>query len=159
MQCLLSARKKVNEFAQSRKLEKVTQAPFFSLNGLHAKMKVVHVYDGDTIHGIIILHCKPVKFKIRMMGYDSPEMKPPLNQENREEEKRAALEAKNAISELILDKVVDVHFFDFDKYGRPLADVYTVIDKSKVKVNDWMIQNGHGYHYEGKTKMKFSNNI
>lgn len=155
MMCLSHGYRTIRDFIQRRKLEKVNSAPFFSLNGMVTKMKVVHVYDGDTIHGIIVLHGTPVKFKIRMMGYDSPEMKPPLNQENREEEKKAALEAKHAISEFILDKIVDVRFFEFDKYGRPLADVYV----NTLKINDWMIENGHGYPYKGKTKMKFSNNI
>ena len=144
----------VNEF-QRRKLNNLQDAPLFTLSGVKTNAKIVHVYDGDTVHGVILLNNKPKKFKIRMLGYDSPEMKPPLKQENREEEKRAAIEAKNAISNLILNKVVGIHFFEFDKYGRPLAEIYV----DRVKVNDWMMENGHGYPYDGKTKSKFVSKV
>ena len=147
--------KYIMEKIERRQLDSLEDAPFFSLNGLQTRAKIVHVYDGDTVHGIIILNKKPKKFKIRMLGYDSPEMKPSLKQENREEEKQAALRAKNALSGLILNKVVEIQFFDFDKYGRPLAEIYV----NRVKVNDWMVENEHGYKYDGKTKSKFVSKV
>ena len=41
--------------------------------------KVLDIYDGDTITVGIILEKKPFRVKVRMFGYDSPEMKPRLN--------------------------------------------------------------------------------
>lgn len=133
-----------------RILKKEQNVSFFSLKGMKMKGRVCHIYDGDTIHVIVVLNGKPVKFRVRMQGYDSPEMKPPLNQENRELEKEAALRAKKALSDFIFDQIVDIEFGEFDKYGRPLA----IIFHQNQNVNQYMIQKGYGYEYNGGTKVK-----
>ena len=94
-----------------------------------------------------------------MYGYDSPEMKPKLDLENREEEIRKAHEAKNYLISLIGEKkIVWIKFMKFDKYGRALANLYKIntgccISKDLNKsINDIMIEEGHGYAYFGGTK-------
>lgn len=52
--------------------------PKFSFNGMAACMYIEKVYDGDTIHGLFFCGEKIMMFPLRMMGYDSPEMKPEL---------------------------------------------------------------------------------
>ena len=56
----------------------------FSLDKQIHSAKIVRVYDGDTCFAVFKLHNEFVKFKIRMEGYDSPEMKPSLENKNRE---------------------------------------------------------------------------
>tara|TARA_Y100000389_G_scaffold27418_1_gene23521 strand:- start:2938 stop:3390 length:453 start_codon:yes stop_codon:yes gene_type:complete len=121
---------------------------FWSLAGKKLKCKPVHIYDGDTIHVIIILNNKPCKWKVRMLGYDSPEMKPLKSKENREDEIKRAKEARDALKSLIFNKVVEIEFGEFDKYGRPLGTICA----NKININEWMIKNNHGYPYNGGTK-------
>ena len=58
-------------------------------------VKVVDVYDGDTITVILINKCGYEKHKLRMYGYDSPEIKPLKNKKNRDTEIKNALKAKH----------------------------------------------------------------
>jgi len=136
--------------------------PTYSLKGIRTRCKVVNVYDGDTLWIVISLHGSLYKYKVRMLGYDSPEMKPPLSQVNRDLEIQAAVQAKAHIIQLLDGKEVYVEFMEYDKYGRPLAKLYThakplcclgVLEETCV--NDEMVQNGHGKTYDGGKKEAF----
>ena len=127
--------------------------------------KVVGVYDGDTITVIVRLNKGYYKYKVRMSGYDSPEMKPRLNNINREQIIADANRAKKVLSELILNKIVVIHVQNktWDKYGRLLGVVYSQIPKRGItmksyrfNVNEYMIERGLGYVYNGGTKKTLS---
>ena len=120
----------------------------FSLNGYSTQAKVVDVYDGDTCTIIFKWEGKYRKFKCRCYGYDSPEMKPRLNIENRDEIKENAVKAKERLIELTT-YIVRVECMDFDKYGRLLVKLYK---NNNSLINDIMINEGHGYVYHGGTK-------
>jgi len=120
----------------------------FSLNGYSTQAKVVDVYDGDTCTIVFKWEGKYRKFKCRCYGYDSPEMKPRLNIENRDEIKENAVKAKERLIELTAD-IVRVECMDFDKYGRLLVKLYK---NNNSLINDIMINEGHGYVYHGGTK-------
>ena len=110
---------------EKRKLEKYDNSvELFSLNQTNIYAKIVKVYDGDTCYAVFILNNKPVKFRIRMEGYDSPEIKPLLSKPNRENEIIAANLAKTEMETLVLNKVVKLHCGTWDKYGRLLAKIY-----------------------------------
>jgi endonuclease YncB( thermonuclease family) len=139
-----------------------TNTPIFSFNGLVTYGKAVDFYDGDTFNIIISYYDLLYHFKARMFGYDSPEMKPSLSLENREEVKKNALVAKNRLIELLGSKeYFKVHCHEFDKYGRLLVSVFIkdhddgeddgVYDFNK-SVNGQMVREGHGYSYYGGTK-------
>ena len=141
-----------------------TNTPMFSFNGLVTYGKAVDFYDGDTFNIIISYYDLLYHFKARMFGYDSPEMKPSLSLENREEVKKNALVAKNRLMELLGSKeYFKVHCHEFDKYGRLLVSVFIkdhddgenddngVYDFNK-SVNGQMVREGHGYSYYGGTK-------
>jgi endonuclease YncB( thermonuclease family) len=142
-----------------------TNTPIFSFNGLVTYGKAVDFYDGDTFNIIISYYDLLYHFKARMFGYDSPEMKPSLSLENREEVKKNALVAKNRLMELLGSKdYFKVHCHEFDKYGRLLVSVFVkghddndeeeddgVYDFNKT-VNGQMVREGHGYSYYGGTK-------
>ena len=128
----------------------------FSLKGKKYLAKVVDIYDGDTITVLIRYRMKTHKFKVRMFGYDSPEMKPPKDDPNRYEIKKAAVQAKIKLAEIIDQKIVELDCGGFAKYGRLLATVHLRENccKSSININQWMIDNGHGYRYTGGTKIK-----
>ena len=74
--------------------------PFFSLCGVETIGKIVDIYDGDTCSIVIIVEHEQgqpdvlYKYKCRLMGIDTPEIKPLLKKENREAEIEHALSAK-----------------------------------------------------------------
>lgn len=121
--------------------------------------KVIKVYDGDTITVAIEIHNKIYKYSLRMLGYDSPEMKPPKNQKNRDDEIKAAKASKEALINKIGYKIIKVKLEDFDKYGRLLGTVYLgngyMCCESYENINEYMIHNSYGYPYDGGTKKKF----
>jgi endonuclease YncB( thermonuclease family) len=136
-----------------------TNTPVFSFNGLITYAKAVDFYDGDTFNIIISHYDSVYHFKARMFGYDSPEMKPSLSLENREEIKKNAVIAKNRLAELLGTKeYFKVHCHEFDKYGRLLISVMLDDDDPIYEfdrtVNAQMIKEGHGYSYHGGTKQK-----
>ncbi len=148
----------------------------FSLDGETFTCKIVDVYDADTCKVVFVLNNKPVKFTCRLMGIDTPEMKPPMNQENRDKEKIAAKKARNRliqlstncnceietlyktseIKKMILNntKLISIQCHEFDKYGRLLATL-TDIESDK-KFNDILIEENYAHSYFGKTKQKFT---
>ena len=138
------------ELKELRK-QTASTCPFFTLKGQTMYAKVISVYDGDTCTVVLRLHGKFVKFRVRMLGYDSPEMKPPLNTPNRVNVVESAKVAKLELEKLILNKIVQIDCGDWDKYGRLLGKIYV---GHKMCVNDYMLENGFGYKYDGGTKEK-----
>lgn len=140
----------------SPNLTNINNYPLFSFNGLITKAYVCDIYDGDTITCIFKFNGQDNRFKIRMYGYDSPEMKPPLGTNKKEEKERDkiienALLAKKYLAELILNKWIILECGNFDKYGRILGKI-KINKNDESYVNDDMISKGHGYPYFGKTK-------
>jgi endonuclease YncB( thermonuclease family) len=131
-------------------LERQVWGDDFSFTGLVCEAKVVHVYDGDTIRVTVRHNGEFQQWRARMVGYDSPEMKPRKTNPKRLEEKRAALAAQQALKEKIGDQVVTIHCGGWDKYGRLLITVFT--RPTNENVNEWMMKAGHGYAYNGGTK-------
>lgn len=130
-------------------LVRADSAPKFSFDGEFHKCRVIDCYDGDTITVVFWHNRKYQQFKIRMMGYDSPEKR-----SKNPAEKEAALQAKQYLEELILQKHVFLDCHKFDKYGRLLGTVYLNRFKGE-SVNQMMMDAGHGYPYLGGTKKEF----
>lgn len=132
--------------------KEICKCKFFTFSGVHLA-KVVKCYDGDTIHCVFKIDGTYYKFKIRMEGYDSAEMKPSLKikPEIRNELKAKALLAKQRLEDLVLNKNIYLFCNGYDKYGRILGTIRLKLDDVK-SVNDMMIEEGFGYDYHGKTK-------
>ena len=120
-------------------------------NDKNIKIKVIDVYDGDTITAIIPLRFKKYKFKCRLYGFDSPEKKPSKNNKDREYEKYCADIAKFALSEKVLNKKIKCKTYNLDKYGRILIELF---DNDNNSITDYMVNINCGYNYYGKTKSK-----
>ena len=153
-----------------RLVRSTDKVKLFSLNGQQFTGKVVDVYDGDTCTIVILLNRKITKFRVRCNGYDSPELKPLNNLKNREEIVKKAKLSRNyfisritnvnislsnpystyEIKELIKQntKLVKIKCYNWDKYGRLLADIYV----DNININDEMIKNNYGLKYDGNTK-------
>ncbi len=154
---------------QSLKL-KNSSIPLFDLKGNEYNVKVVDIYDGDTCHVVIYFNNKWTKFKIRCLGYDSPEIKPSKNLKNRDKVINKAIEARNyfiskvtdcnidvnkkytkkELQELLLSnrRVIKLKCMGWDKYGRLLGEFYY----NNKNINNEMIEKGYGYKYDGGTK-------
>ena len=134
--------------------------PLWSLNNQIHYVKVLKVYDGDTIWIAIRINFIIYKIKVRLSGIDTPEMKPPKNQKNRNEEINAAKKSKKFLADLVDKKVIKMKCGEWDKYGRLLG---TLIIKgnnlcsSEINVNKLMIEKGHAKEYFGGTKSNFKN--
>ncbi len=122
------------------------ETPMFTLEGQEFDAKVVKIYDGDTIHVVFSFKGEITRWKIRMEGYDSPEMRSKCA-----DEKKAAQRAKQALVDKIGKNKVKLVCGKFDKYGRLLGTIF--LDDENI--NTWMISQGYGYPYEGGTKMIF----
>ena len=134
--------------------------PTWSLNNTFTQVKVIKIYDGDTIWIAMYLKGKIYKLKVRLAGIDTPEMKPPKSQKNRDKEILAAKESKNFLANLIDQKVIWMKCGEWDKYGRLLGIIFIIerkclICKNKINVNQLMIQNGYAKPYDGGTKEVF----
>lgn len=138
--------------------EKEIKSQAEKLKGGQYACKVIDVYDGDTCTIIFKIHDKLEKFKFRIYGYDSPEMRVSrsLTTERRAVIKQEAINAKNALLSFLKGKRTVVKIRGFDKYGRLLGDLYAFLNESckpaECNVTNYMISNGYGYPYKGGTK-------
>jgi endonuclease YncB( thermonuclease family) len=146
---------------------------FFTLNGIKTKARLIDVYDGDTVTCIFpILKDNYYKFNLRLMGIDTAELK-----NNDISQKQKALEARHLIltscSETYnlnvdcgrhyiqnylkeQETFVWVECFDFDKYGRVLANVYSYKDKevNGMSLSELLLNAKLAYAYDGGKKGK-----
>jgi len=127
----------------------------FSLSGYKTFAKCVHVYDGDTCHIVFKMPNSNEYYKwiIRIIGIDTPELK-----SKNANEKKAAIEARDFIRNLILDKIIMVECLDFDKYGRLLGELYIDDNTSLTSLyplSKLMIEKGYAKAYDGGTKAGF----
>lgn len=152
-------------------------SPKFTLEGLQCEGRIVDIYDGDTITCIIPVHGSMYKYTIRMKGIDTPEIK-----SKDENEKKKAINARNFLIKKILCNdelqkefsylgdnctrkdiqcflrkhviLVWIKCYEFEKYGRLLADIYSIYFKNEC-LSDCLIINGHAVKYEGGIKHKW----
>ena len=112
--------------------------------------KVIKVYDGDTL---IIASKLPYKnspiyrLSVRLNGIDTPEMK---GKDISDEERIAAKNARDFVSNLVLNKYVKLENISNEKYGRILADVYY----KDIHLNELLLKEKYAVPYDGGTKTK-----
>jgi micrococcal nuclease len=112
--------------------------------------KVIKVYDADTITIATTLPFKDsplYRLSVRLNGIDAPEIK---GKDVSNEEKEAAIIARDVVSKMILHKDVVLKNIQTEKYGRVLADVY--IDN--INLNEYLITHKYAVKYDGGTKVK-----
>ena len=108
------------------------------------KVKVVKVYDGDTVTVAFHLNRVLYKTQIRLWGIDAPEIKG-----KSETEKAKARLARDALSGKIFNHVVELrNTRNETKWGRLLAEIWF----ENKNISDWMIEEGHCVPYHGEKK-------
>lgn len=138
-------------FYSLKDIEKNTYQDF-SFNNFKCKAKVVDVYDGDTGRIVFKYHGKFIQYKYRLLGVDTPELKPLKSIPDREKIIFRAKEAKKYVEDLLLNQIVKVRMYDFDKYGRILIDIYP--NKLGKSINGLLIDKNLAVNYDGKKKLK-----
>ena len=158
--------------------------PDYEVSGVWVA-KVVDVYDGDTITVCFDAfpgsRCSGIrKFKVRMYGYDSPEMRPKKkkypDEAERQRVKAKARVARDALRKKVLGQMILLKGLGAgdeenrsgrsEKWGRLLGLVYELGDQkihrlgdadinrvmSGDTINKWMVDGGYGVEYFGGTK-------
>ena len=94
--------------------------------------RVIKVIDGDTIW----VKSSNKHIKIRLSYIDAPELK-----------QTHGVRSKNFITNLVLDKNVQIHANKKDRYNRHLGEVYIHTLKESVFVNAKMLKSGNAWIY------------
>jgi endonuclease YncB( thermonuclease family) len=168
----------MNETELINKLKNISndEIELFSLNNLITKGKIVDIYDGDTCKIILIVDNTLKKFNCRLLGIDTPEMKPLLSKPNRDLEIIGAHRCRNKILQLLTsceclldcqmdkskckkfleknNKIITVKCYEFDKYGRLLVELF--YETNSKSVNQILVDEGFAKSYDGGTKEGFS---
>ena len=108
------------------------------------RAKVIKVIDGDTIW----VKSENKHIKIRLSYIDAPELKQVYG-----------VRSKNFLSELILDKEVEVSTSKKDRYNRHLGEIYIHNDNESVFVNAKMVKSGNAWIYKSYRKNRYLNNL
>jgi micrococcal nuclease len=109
-----------------------------SFKGETKQCKVLSVYDGDTCTITFKFNNMYYKWKCRLQGINSPEIRTKDTNE-----KKKGYEARDYLSSRINGKIVSIHFGDFEKYGRLLGTIYL----DGVNINQEMIQKKYAVSY------------
>ena len=124
-------------------------SPEFTLAGQQCKAKVIDVYDGDTLTLAFVFTGRIFQKKCRVYGIDCAEVRT-----RNKKEKTIGLDAKQFVSDLLLNKIIWVEFNQKDdKYGRLLGKIYPV--KGGDTLASMLIAKGYGYEYHGEKKQRF----
>jgi micrococcal nuclease len=112
--------------------------------------RVIKVYDADTITIASKLpydESPMYRLSVRLNGIDAPEIK---GKGVSDEEKEAGKQARDFVSNLVLNKCVRLENIESEKYGRILADVYI----GDIYLNDLLLKERYAVKYDGGTKIK-----
>ena len=124
--------------------------PVFNFANEIKECKVVDVYDGDTCKVCFAMGSKYYKFAVRMLGYNTHEMKQKRDDPNAATNKTAAIAARDYLRGLVLGKKLFIQCQEQDKYGRILGRLYLDYTLTpQVCVNDMMLASGYGFAYSG----------
>ena len=138
--------------------------PVFSLSEWEADVRVVDVYDADSVQVVVEFRGHPWKFNCRLQGLDACELRTSCP-----ELRAHALRARDRLLSLLTTTSPDTWsglsraevrskleetccichacFGDFDKYGRVLVKLWKDVDVGGV-----LLQEGLAYAYDGGTK-------
>ena len=150
--------------------EQTLDIPLFTLKGQIHTAKCVKCYDADTIHVVFSLHGAFTRFRCRLKGIDTAELR-----SKNSHEKACAKESRDYLKTIIMNKIVTIHCFEFDKYGRLFVDVYYhdsnhapvqhPNQKEKggdqisrpLHINSHLVECGYAYSYHGGKRLSFEN--
>jgi len=118
----------------------------FPING----GRVIKVYDADTITIASKLpydNSPLYRLSVRLHGIDTPEIK---GNDVTDDEKIASKNARDFVSNLVLNKYIRLENVTSEKYGRILADVYI----GEIHLNSLLLKDRYAVPYDGGKKTK-----
>lgn len=130
--------------------EDYSKIKMFSLQDHIFAAKCVKVYDGDTVNLVMDFNGELIRYRFRLIGFNSPEIRASCK-----EEREKAIEARDYLANRLLGKTVVAVLGPFDKYGRPLCDLYLIEDEENINldtifnihINKEMLDKGYGVPY------------
>jgi endonuclease YncB( thermonuclease family) len=125
------------------KLYEQNNAARFEKKTFRMWMKIVDVYDGDTVTVVCFVNNNPVRWRCRLQGFDAPELR-----SKNEHEKAKAVLAREFLKTILPHTIFHGSCNGLDKYGRLLLN----IRHKNMDISQIMIENGHGYPYNGGKK-------
>ena len=110
--------------------------------------RIEEIYDGDTVKIIILFGETPVRFSLRILGIDAPEIK---NGEGRlPEEHKAAIKVRDYMRSLFPTNIAKICIRDWDKYGgRVLGELFLETGENVAEI---LIHGGWARPYHGEKK-------
>ena len=105
---------------------------------------VIKVIDGDTIW----IKKDNKHIKIRLSYIDAPELK-----------QNFGIKSRNFLSNLVLDKMIEVNTNKKDRYNRHLGEIYIHNTKESIFVNAKMIKSGNAWVYKTYTNNPYLKNL
>ena len=114
--------------------------------------RIEDVYDGDTVKIIVLLADTPLRFSLRILGIDTPELK---HGEGRlPQEHLAAVKVRDYVKSLFPTNIAKVCIHDWDKYGgRVLGDLFLPTGET---VSEILIKGGWARPYRGEKKKSWT---
>jgi endonuclease YncB( thermonuclease family) len=110
--------------------------------------RIEDIYDGDTVKIIVLFGDIPVRFSLRILGIDTPEMR--QGDGRLPEERQAAIRVRDYIRSLFPKNIARICIRDWDKFGgRVLGDLYLENGQS---ISDILIDEGWARPYHGDKK-------
>ncbi len=140
----------------------LANTPAFSFSGQKMRARVIDIYDGDTLSVVMPVSSTFYKFQVRLNGIDTSELK------SKGALKDKAVRARSLVLQLLgvpehfnerkasqqyLDAnvvLVTLECFDFEKYGRILANVYPA--GSEEHLSAALLRMGLAVPYTGGSK-------
>lgn len=116
--------------------------PKFSLAGHEYQAKCVAVYDGDTCHIVFVYNGVLTKWSLRLMGINTPEIK-----DKDPETVKKAIDSRDFLKSLILNKIITVKINGFEKFGRLLGTLYLKQGDKEININKLMIDRGYAVSF------------
>ena len=104
-----------------------------------------NVHDTDTISVLFKYNNEIIKYNIRLIGVDSPELHSDIKSEV-----ELCIKGTEYLKNLILKKIIKIKTKKTDKYGRLLGELFTIDNNTNINQN--LISMGFCREYEGKTK-------
>jgi endonuclease YncB( thermonuclease family) len=147
-----------DENSQQPTLEQCLQAidiktvPKVPLQNQFTLARIEEVYDGDTVKIIVLLSDTPLRFSLRILGIDTPELK---HGEGRlPEEHLAAVKVRDYVKSLFPTNIAKIRIHDWDKYGgRVLGDLFLPTGEN---VSEILIKCGWARPYHGEKKRSWT---
>lgn len=113
--------------------------------------RIEEIYDGDTVKIIILFGDIPVRFSLRILGIDTPEIK--HGDGRLPEEHHAAIKVRDYMRSLFPTNrlnIANICIRDWDKYGgRVLGDLFLPTGEN---ISEILISGGWARSYRGEKK-------